>query len=188
MGMLRLFIAVETPADVREALGQLRDRLAASGAQVRWEPNDKLHCTLLFLGETEESALPTIREAVMKPCAGCAPIAVAYRGIGYFPDSRRPRVVWAGMEDPQGALGRLQQEIASKLATAGYPGDEKPFHPHITLGRVKSLHGINRLITIAESCTFDHPSVTVREIAIIRSELKSGGSVYTILHSIPLSA
>ena len=188
MGSLRLFIAVETPGDVREALGEVRDRLAASGADVRWESNDKLHCTLVFLGETDDSALVTIHETVRQSCAGFAPITVAYRGIGYFPDNRRPRIVWAGIEDPRGELGRLQETIASDLAVAGHPGDDKPFHPHITLGRVKGLRNINRLTTIAESCTFEHPSVTVREIVIVRSDLRPGGSVYTILRSIPLTA
>jgi 2'-5' RNA ligase len=185
---LRLFIAVMAPESVRELLLDVVQRLDAAGADVRWEAGGKFHCTLAFLGDTPSERVGNVAAAVRRGVEGIPPFAIGYRGIGFFPGPDRPRIVWGGIEDSAGVLARAHDAIARALAAAGLPGDEKPFHAHVTLGRVHGLRHLRRLTTTAESCTLEHPPVTVREIVIVRSELKPGGSAYSVLQSVPLSA
>ena len=97
-----------------------------------------------------------------------------------------PRVVWVGIEELNGALTPLYESIESAMAALGFERESRPFHPHITLGRVKSTRGHHSLLTTLETITFDSKPVTVREVAVVKSELKPTGSVYTILKSIAL--
>ena len=188
MGMLRLFVAVDAPATVRRLLSEARDRLAASGADVRWEPEEKFHCTLAFLGDTPDELLEPIAAAVGNALRGTGPFPLTYRGIGFFPDRERPRTVWGGVGDTDGVLAHVREEIVRELEAIGIPRDGKPFHAHVTLGRIRSFRHVRRLTTSAESFTLEQSPVTVREIVIVRSVLKPGGSAYTVLRSIPLTA
>lgn len=188
MTVLRLFVAIPAPDSVRDLLLATQARLAASGADVRWEPGEKLHCTLVFLGETPAERLEDVVRAVRQGARGTGPFEVGYRGIGFFPGPDRPRIVWAGIEDAAEVLARLHGAMVAALVAAGIPCDEKPFHAHVTLGRVRGLRHLARLTTNAKTCTLEHPPVTVREIVIVRSALKPGGSEYSVLQSLPLTA
>lgn len=188
MQSLRLFIAVMTPESVRARLRDAVHRLAAAGADVRWETVGNFHCTLAFLGDTPVDRLADVTAAVRRAVHGISPFAIGYRGVGFFPDPERPRIVWAGIDDGDGGLARVRDAIARELAAAGLPGDATPFRAHVTLGRVRGPRHLRRLTTTAESCTLEHPPVTVREIAIVRSELKPGGSAYSVLQSVHLIA
>jgi 2'-5' RNA ligase len=185
---LRLFIAVLAPASVREHLLDVVQRLDTAGADVRWEAGGKFHCTLAFLGNTPSERIGDVAAAVQRAVDDIPPFAIGYRGIGFFPGQDRPRIVWGGIEDGGGVLVRAHEAIARELAAAGLPVDDKPFHAHVTLGRVRGLRHLRRLTTTAETCTLEHPPVTVREIVIVRSDLKPGGSAYTVLQSVPLTA
>ena len=185
--MIRLFVAIPTPDAVRQILLEAQDSLKASGADVRWEAGEKFHCTLAFLGDIPAERLNDVAAAVRKGVAGFAPFAVGYRGIGFFPGPDRPRTIWGGIDDTGGTLARLRGAIVQELSAARIAFDEKPFHAHVTLGRIRGMRHLRRLTTIAESCTLEHPPVTVREIVIVRSELKSGGSEYSVLQSILLT-
>jgi 2'-5' RNA ligase len=188
MPSLRLFIAIETPREIKHQLGEIRDRLRDSGADVKWEPNEKLHATLKFLGATDEGLLPEIVSYIEGVCRTHPPLTLKYAGLGCFPNHRAPRIVWIGMEDLKGNIPPLQQDIENVLAPFGFEREERAFHPHVTLGRVKSNRKIGSLLRMMESITFGSQPVTIGEIIIVKSELKPGGSVYTILKTIPLTA
>ena len=198
MPSLRLFIAIATPATVTGRLLEVRNALERAGADVRWEPAGKYHCTLHFLGDTGEGAMRRIIPALEGALHGCSPVRIADKGIGFFPAGLAPRIVWAGILDEEGRLASLHERIVTALSSgelameAGRPlvnpAGDPPFHPHMTLGRIKSPRNIGRLTTIAETCTFEHPPVIIREVVVVQSALKSGGSVYTTLRSIPLIA
>lgn len=188
MPQFRLFIAILTPDSVRKRLLEAKDRLASSGADVRWEAAGKFHCTLAFLGDTPAERLDDVAAAIRRGVRGFPPFAVGYRSIGFFPGPDRPRTVWGGIDDTGDVLARIREAIVRELDAAGIARDEKPFHAHVTLGRIRGMQHLRRLTTIAESCTLEHPPVTVREIVIVRSELKSGGSKYSVLQSVPLTA
>jgi len=187
MPSLRLFIAIETPPEITSQIGAIRDRLRISQADVKWEPNEKLHATLKFLGNTDDHLLPEIVSYTREVCQRTAQFQFRYSGVGCFPNGRSPRIIWVGMEDLNGNLEILHREIESGLVLLGFDQEERRFHPHITLGRVKSEKRIGGLLRMMESITFESQPVTVHEIALMQSELKPSGSVYTILKSIPLS-
>jgi 2'-5' RNA ligase len=183
---MRLFIALETPLEIREALVALRDRLAESRADVRWEAGEKLHATLKFLGETAEPLLPEIRDALERIGTACPPVRTRYRSVGAFPTTRTPRVVWAGMDDTSGDLADLAGRLEEVMAGLGFRREERPFHPHITLGRVRGQGSLDRLRSLMESVTFDGPPVVLHEMRLVKSVLRPGGSQYSTLHSVPL--
>jgi 2'-5' RNA ligase len=181
----RLFFALETPPAVREEIAALIRRLRRREADVRWEPPTRSHCTLRFLGETDESLLPGIIAAATPLLQASLPVHVRYANVGAFPHLRDPRVFWVGVEETTGTLRRLREDLDGTLAGLGIPREEKPFHPHVTLGRVRSRRGIDDLITEVKSTTFESPPATLRELLLIRSELRPSGSVYSTLHAFP---
>ncbi len=185
---MRTFIAIDTPREVRQSLVDLVDRLRSSGADVRWEPPGKLHATLKFLGETDSVQLERVVIAIEAIAAKVTPFTVRYSALGCFPRRDDPRIVWVGVDDSGGALLSLQKGIERSLVSLGFNPDDRPFHPHITLGRVKTRRGVANLLRMLESITFHTEPVSVHGIELMRSELRPSGSVYTTLKSIPLTA
>lgn len=180
---VRLFIALPTPAEVKQAMADVLARLRTTQADVRWETGGKLHATLRFLGDTDERLVPRIRESLEAIAAATPPCTVTYRSLGCFPDKRNPRVIWIGMEDPSDTLRRLNAEIEESVRAIGFEPEDREFHPHVTLGRVKSRRNVASLLAMMESLTFQSNPVTIRDIHLIRSELKPTGSVHTIMAS-----
>lgn len=188
MAAIRLFIAIDTPAGVKEAMRATCDRLRESGADIRWEDPRKLHLTLKFLGETDETMLAAIGDAVSRLAAQTPPLAVRYRGLGCFPPRQDPRVIWVGMEESSGALADLQERLEREMETLGFRREERRFHPHITIGRVRSQRNVRGLLRVLESSTFESPAVALDALHVVRSDLRPAGSVYTILQSYPFTA
>lgn len=186
MRRVRLFIAFDTPAGEKARIRGLQEQLKASDADVRWEPPDKLHATLKFLGDTDENLLPAIIAELVGLLSNQTPISVLYRHLGCFPHKHNPRVVWVGIENGDGQLIPLQKRIEQTMERLGFEKEDREFQPHLTLGRVKGKRNLGRLLSLLETLTFESQPVTIREVALVRSDLKPSGSVYTILKSIPL--
>jgi 2'-5' RNA ligase len=187
MPSLRLFIAIETPPEIKPKIAAIRDQLRTSNADVKWEPDEKLHATMKFLGNTNEDLLPDFVSYIEGVGRDTAALLVKYAGLGCFPNRRMPRIIWVGIEDIKGNLAPLQHEIESGFTRFGFEEDERAFHPHVTLGRVKSTKRLDSLLRMMESITFESQTVEIREVALIKSELKPSGSLYTTLKTIPLA-
>jgi 2'-5' RNA ligase len=134
---LRLFVALETPAAVRGALARTLAELREVDADVRWESEERLHATLKFLGDTPDSRVEAVAAALERTSSSTAPLTVAYSGLGFFPSPHKPRIVWAGMREPTGGLHDFQAHIEASMRALGFPEESRPFHPHVTLGRVR---------------------------------------------------
>jgi 2'-5' RNA ligase len=169
-------------------LARIRDHLKASRADARWEPDDKLHCTLKFLGDVPDQIVGPLTDAVTVLALRAGPIEIRYTSVGCFPDRRRPRIVWAGIQDPSGRLTALAGSIDRACAEFGIQREDRPFHPHVTLGRVRSLVSSDDLLSRIESVTFEGPTVQIREIHLVQSSLKPSGSVYKTLQCVPLGS
>jgi 2'-5' RNA ligase len=182
MSRLRLFIAVETPPAIRVAIGDVRDMLKRSGADVRWESTDKLHITLRFLGDTDPELLPDFVTMLEGAAARSGPIGVRYSGLGCFPHRRDPRVLWVGVDDPGGELRRLQGEIEDGCRVLGVLPEPKAFHAHVTIGRVKGRRNLGGLLGMMESATFQGLPATIGSLSLMKSQLQPGGSVYSTLN------
>ena len=187
MPPVRTFVAFDTPVEIRESMSSLQSELKRSNADVRWESLGKLHATIKFLGDVDERNLPKIIAKIEQSVSNAPPFTITYSGIGAFPDKRHPRVIWIGCETSDSTLLKMKNELDAALQPYGIPIEERAFHPHITLGRVKSANGINDLLSMLENLTFEPRSTKVDRIVVMKSTLKPQGSEYSLLTTIPLS-
>ena len=185
-GQIRLFIAVDTPAAVRSALARLKGEIAPLVRGFRWEEPEKYHCTIQFLGAVPGSALGAITGCVDRASAAVPPLALAYRGLGVFPVPAAPRVFWVGIDDTTGGLAALRGLIGGALAPLGFPPEDRPFHPHLTLARARPGADARALIDTMQRRTFEHPPVTVPSVEIMQSIPVAGGTAYRVLASLAL--
>lgn len=188
---LRLFSALELPAPITESLAALRHRLQGQMPRqsVRWVQPRNIHLTLKFYGEVKPEQVAALQESVTHAVLGCAPLTLALNGLGLFPNAVRPRVVWVGLGGELEALGALQAAVEQGAAGLGFPPEARGFTPHLTLGRVtENLRPPDRprISAALRALTFAPQTFTVEQVALIRSELKPAGSVYTRLFSAPL--
>lgn len=186
MAEIRTFICFELPKDVKKVILELQNRLRTFGKGVAWSRIDGVHLTLKFLGNVEQERIESIAAAVARACNGGAPLDMTLAQAGAFPNVKHPRVYWLGVNEPTGRLLTLQQNIESALAEFDFPKDERPFSPHLTLGRVKHLDEPEK---IARALSMYQPpavSFTVDEVVVMKSELQQAGAEYTPLHRIKL--
>ena len=170
---------------VLDRLGNLQARFRQDlpPRLVRWVRPQGIHLTLKFLGEILASKVDTVSVAMVGACAAYAPFSLSIRGLGCFPNLRRPRVLWVGVEEPTGVLAALQRDVERALAPLGFPPETRPFSPHLTLGRVKGgARGKIEVLGDAVGRTKARVGeMPVAAIHLMRSDLLPGGAVYTAL-------
>ena len=187
---MRCFVAVDPPADARDALARVQATLRDAGprADVRWTAPGSLHLTLTFLGETALEAQPAIVAALTAVATRHPAFALSAVGVGAFPGLERPRVVWVGLADGLREMGRLAADVERALVPLGFPLGARPFSGHVTLGRVRSPRGLRPLIDAARVLEARPvASWRVDEIVLYRSELRPGGAVYEALARVRLA-
>ena len=174
----RLFVAVPTPAAVRDAVTELVDLVRAEAdpavRDVRWVRLDGLHLTLRFLGPTEEHGIPAVVAAVNAVAAVTAPFEVAIGGAGAFPSTARPRALWLAVTGGAAEMGGATRALDDRLAEVGWPRDDRPYRAHLTLARsdgVRAGPAVARRL-IAAAATFES---TFRAESIVLFESISGG-------------
>jgi 2'-5' RNA ligase len=191
--MLRTFIAIELDEGVKDVLGRLQDRLReqVSPGSVRWVRPGSMHLTLKFLGDTSLDKVEEVKGALADVAADASPFSLTVAGLGCFPNSRRPRVVWVGLMEPTGCLIRLRDAVEAQVAPLGFPTERRSFKPHLTLGRVQRHASKSEIAEIgavvAASTLGTEDEMAVSAVSYIRSELKPSGAVYTTLLEVPLS-
>lgn len=183
--VLRLFIAVELPADVRRRLAEVADELRGMGLdRLRWVRPENIHITLKFLGETPADSLPQIEDALRAAAEGVAPHELKLGKLGKFGGRQNPRVLWVDVGGDVDALKALQKRVDARIAPLGFSTDERPFAAHLTLARVPQdlARKVARPLTEAvEAVKVPDTPIPVREVVLMRSELRPGGPVYTRL-------
>ncbi len=191
MEQIRAFIAVELPPAVREAVERVvRELRSGIGDGVRWVRPEGVHLTLKFLGDIDADSMPAISDALGSCAASAAPFDLFLEGVGVFPNARRPRVVWIGLGGALEPLLALQQSIDRELEGLGFARERRPFTPHLTLGRVRDgvsasqVRGVSE--AIAATTVERMVELPVREIALIKSDLRPSGAVYTRLYAAEL--
>ncbi len=181
---MRLFVALEIPPAVRKSLGEFLAVLRALSSQPRWVRTDNLHITLKFIGEVQQQKLGDIR-AALSAVHSDRSVTLDFRGVGFFPNEKRPRVFWAGIE-ASANLARLASDIDRAFEKLGVPPEKRPFSPHLTLARFEPPELPEKLrAAIQESATCVFGSVAAEEFHLIESKLKPGGAEYTTLETFP---
>jgi 2'-5' RNA ligase len=190
---MRLFVAVELGEAVQQEAGRIVEELrrrAGKGsprARITWVAADRMHLTVRFIGEIADTAADGVIHALRAPI-GLAPFDVDWKGLGAFPKSGPPRVLWAGITRGRDELVALEGEASMRLAAAKIPREERPYSPHLTLARVRDAAGL-RSATLFEGMV-DHVLGTTRvdAITLFQSKLSPKGPTYVTLQRTSLRA
>ena len=184
---IRSFIAIALTREAKAALARLQERLqrTPAGDVARWVRHEDIHLTLKFLGDIPASQVQPIAEALQGACAEHEAFEITLAGLGCFPHDRDPRVVWVGIEEGAGPLVGLQESIEAAMAALGHPPESRPFHPHLTLARVKRGVGRGEAAalgrTLQSIAVGDLARVPVQAVYLLRSDLRPSGPIYTPL-------
>jgi RNA 2',3'-cyclic 3'-phosphodiesterase len=187
---LRLFVAIELPGEVREALGRLQHELQQRGLEkLRWVRPEGIHLTLKFLGATPAEKVPAIDEALRHVTEGIARHVVSLNRLGRFGRWRRLSVVWVGLAGNLTQLGHLQLRVDRALRGLGFPSDDRKFEPHLTLARVpfKLATELSDPADVAlRAVAVQAIEFEVREISLMQSTLRPSGAIYERVAAFPL--
>ena len=179
---MRLFVALQISDEVREAIARLVGELKPLDNSWKWTRPENLHVTLKFLGETPESKLENIVGSLNAVPADL-PITLNFRGLGFFPNGKRPRVFWAGMETSPN-LAPLSAEIDTRLKKQGIPVETREFAPHLTLARFDPPGISDGLSEIAQqNVAREFGAVRTGEFHLFESKTRPTGAEYTRLSS-----
>jgi len=183
---LRLFIAIDIPEHVKKEIGELLGILKKHDADVKWIPPENIHLTLKFLGTTPDSLVGKIREALLPLVSSYEPFYITIQSTGVFPSSKYPRIIWIGIIDSD-TLIEVRNGIESAMSLLGFQREDKKFHPHLTVGRVRGQKG---MISLMQELDHSHDKqfghFRVDQVKLMKSELKPKGAEYNCLHAIPL--
>ena len=186
----RVFVAIELPAPVRQKLIEHIDRLRSTMPEVRasWSREENLHLTLKFLGDVPLTNVEGLALAAQRAATKVEPFEMTVGGCGAFPPKGHPRVLWIGIEDPSGQLAFLHAALEDDCAKAGFPHEERSFHPHLTIARIRKPHDSRLLAAAHKDMGYERETVRASELIVIRSELRSEGSNHTIISRHPFSS
>jgi 2'-5' RNA ligase len=179
----RVFCAIELPEAVRGLV--LRHiaclKQAVPDARASWARETNLHLTLKFLGEIPQTVVPDFSNAVSRAVVGMKSCRIRFEATGAFPTRGQPRVFWIGTNDYSGTLAELHAKVEEESALAGFAKEARPFHPHLTIARLRIPHYARELATAHKQIEFEPVEIAVEELLVVRSELSSGGSKYTVV-------
>ena len=179
----RVFCAIALSRDLHERLtthiNRVRD--AVPDAHASWSRVDNIHLTLKFLGEISLPQVEKLSEAASRSVGGLAPFKIVLEQTGIFPKHGSPRVLWIAVNDFEGKLDELHARLEAESEKAGFPRESRPFHPHITLARLRKPQHASTLASAHKAMEFEPAEIAVQELLVIRSELSGEGSKYTVI-------
>jgi 2'-5' RNA ligase len=193
---LRTFIAIDVPSAVLDTIIRIQHRFKSLGLHASWVKPGNIHLTLKFLGNTDPDRIPGIQNKLTETLALFTPFQLSLGSAGVFPNTKSPRVLWIGLKDEKESLSPLQANIENALEGFGFPKEQRPFSPHLTLARTKSPVGMkspkgkkelkDELDAVNQEGIDPHP-FEVDEIHLYESQLTPKGSIYTVLANFKLN-
>jgi len=185
--LIRTFLAIELPRPlllkIEEVLGDLR----SSQADVRWVNPENLHLTIKFFGNIDESKIEPIVQSVDRLVQETPAILLRVKGMGAFPNLRNPRVIWLGFSEGKESLNSFQKKLEREFKKIGFSPEERPFHPHLTLGRMRSSRGKEDLLRRMERYREEEfGEIQAEKVILFKSDLRPSGPIYTPLREIRL--
>ncbi len=180
MSKIRTFFAIEIPDTIILKLKQIQDKIKAHDFSIKWVKPENIHLTIRFLGDIESSDVEHIGDLAENVVKSFESVSICAKGIGAFPNLRRPRVVWAGLAGQIDILQQLKENFDSAFETAGIPREGIKFKGHLTLGRIKKNFDTRKFSeVIQEHQEFKSESFKSDSIVFYKSDLKPTGPVYT---------
>ena len=188
MSVIRAFIAINISPEIKQRLTVLSDDLQRSlrGVPLRWVPVENIHLTLKFLGDVSEANLDLLKKLLKSESAAHPVFELSAGELGAFPSIRRPRVIWVNIQAPS-ELAALQRGIDIETSRMGYAREDRPFSPHLTLGRVSrnadadDHHRISEVLGAFKVGFIG--AANVRQVHLYRSDLQPSGAIYTLIYS-----
>ncbi len=185
--MIRAFLAIELPEPILKKIGEVQRDLRSTEADVRWVDPGRIHLTLKFFGNIEEARIDPIFQSIEELLRRRLPFSLKVRGVGAFPHLKNPRVIWVGLVDGKEVLTAVQKEIETHLERIGFQPEDRPFHPHLTLGRMKSGRGKEELAGRMERYREEEfGNFEVEKVVLFKSDLRPSGPIYTPLRELRL--
>ncbi len=185
--MIRSFLAIEIPRTILKKIEEVQEDLKSSRADVRWVSPDKIHLTLKFFGNIDESRIDPIVKSIEGSIRTTSPFSLKVRGVGAFPHLKNPRIIWMGLVDGKEVLVSFQKQLERELEKIGFEPEERAFHPHFTLGRMRSSRGREELAGRMERHKEEEfGDFQVERIILFKSDLKPTGPIYTPLREMKL--
>ena len=185
---IRSFLAFELPPEIREQIEEISRELRQSRLPARWVRVENIHLTIVFLGSIEANVVEDLKETVGSVVRGFTGVAVKLSGVGVFPNVRKPRVLWIGLDGDREGLSRLRDELQQALTVFGLREEKRPFQAHLTLGRFKDRldddEELKRVLERYHDIASELHSL--HELVLFKSDLKPSGPVYTKMASWPL--
>ena len=184
----RVFCAVELPQVTRQLvlahIARLKEKVPH--AKASWARDANLHLTLKFLGEIPRAFVADFSKAVSLAVNQVQPFSLRLEQTGIFPTHGQPRVLWIGINDPSTQLAELHARLEEESSQVGFAKETRPFHPHLTIARLRHADNARALAAAHKQLEFDPLEVAVAELLVIRSELSSEGPKYTVVSRHPL--
>ncbi len=185
--MTRTFVALEMNEDLHHHLERVIDQMAQVLPTARWVDPMSIHLTLAFLGELTDAQLTEAMQAAKIAAQQANPFTYHLSRLGIFGSPQQPRVLWMGIDEPSGALTRLQRILNQELEQRGFEIDKRPFSPHLTLARFKQpllldqQQGLQRILAGKQQSMIPVRECTVEHVSVMKSELLRTGVRYTCL-------
>jgi len=180
---IRAFIAIELNKEIHDYLANIQNELKQARADVKWVKPENIHLTLKFLGNMDISQINQIKKILAEISQGENEFSIELSRVGAFPKLKYPRAIWIGIEKNQDKVTEIANNLEERLHKLGISKEDRPFHPHITIGRVKS--SLNRS-TLAEKLTSinipQRPSMTIKKLTLFKSTLTPNGPIYQVLN------
>jgi 2'-5' RNA ligase len=184
---MRCFIAINLDDPLRKKIASVMRDLMTGKWDVKWIPPENLHITLKFLGEASEDSVRILKDNLSAIAKEHLPFEVKLRGVGVFPDRKRPRVVWIDIIDSR-ELTILQEEVEYSAISIGFNKETRKFSPHLTIGRIRSLMVVEAFMKAIEPLKDeDFGNIAVNKISLMKSDLKPTGAQYSIVTEFPLT-
>lgn len=193
MSVIRAFIAINISTEIEQRLKIISQDLQQSlrGTPVRWVLVENIHLTLKFLGDVSVSNLDLLKKMLDSETMGHPPFEFSVGDLGAFPSIRRPRVIWVDVQAPPD-IPALQRGIDNETARLGYAQEERPFSPHLTLGRISrnaTSDDLRKISEVLSSFKVGYVGTAkVSAVYLYRSDLHPSGAIYTAIHSAPLGS
>lgn len=184
---IRAFVAVLISDDLKRKIGIVQEDFKITAPKVKWVTPDNFHVTMKFLGDIETDQIEQISAKLADAAMSVEPFELELAGVGAFPNNKRPRTVWAGISSGAERLEILARNIDEQLEELGFPKEDRPFRAHVTIGRVREERDAGKLPQMLhEVDAGKFGSIRVASVALMKSDLRREGPIYTMISEIPL--
>jgi 2'-5' RNA ligase len=180
--MIRLFIGIELDKQIKEPLSKIQEQVRF--IKPSWVPPKNIHLTVKFLGWSNEESIGEIISAIRSVTEKYKHFEITIDGLGAFPNTKKARIFWVGLEGNTVYLSRLQGDLEDVLLPLGYEKEKRPYHPHITLARLRVFEDVRKALSLKMS----YRQMKVKELTLFQSRLTPKGAVYSVVEKFSLKA